>query len=189
MTAAWKEAVATMRACMRPLPAAVDCRDVFAAPPTFSMKWKVSDASGAFGGPFSSPGDGRPCIIDHKTLSAMLFHLWGAADRRPVCLHMNIQYLQQFELICTSTTTPSTHTHTHTDMNPLYLLFCVTPGRRLNGRDVETPPHLHVSLRSPENHARQKTKTDHCRTTGEWEAENAACDQQLALFHISSSDL
>lgn len=35
-------------------------------------------------------GDGRPCIIDHKTLNAMLFHLWGAADRRPVCLRMNI---------------------------------------------------------------------------------------------------
>lgn len=54
--------------------------------PTFSMKRKVCDASGAFGGPFSSPGDGRPCIIDHTTLSAMLFHLRGAADRRPVCV-------------------------------------------------------------------------------------------------------
>lgn len=85
--AAWREASLRFSSWRR----GVDCRDVCAAPADLQHETEgVCDASGAFGGPFSSPGDGRPCIIDHTTLSAMLFHLWGAADRRPVCVHVNI---------------------------------------------------------------------------------------------------
>lgn len=75
MAAAWKEAGATMGACMRPLPAVVGLWGRLRC--SADLQQKVSDASGAFAGPVSSPGDGRPCIIDHKTLNAMLFHLWG----------------------------------------------------------------------------------------------------------------
>lgn len=59
--------------CVCLLPGVVCCRDVRAALLTFSMKWKVSDASGVFGGAFSFSEDGQPCIIDHKTLLQCYF--------------------------------------------------------------------------------------------------------------------
>lgn len=70
--------------CMRLLPGVMYCGDVDAALLTFSMKWKVSDASGLFGGAFLFSEDGQSCIIDYKNTPALLFHLSSTADREPL---------------------------------------------------------------------------------------------------------
>lgn len=69
--------------CMCLLPGVMYCGDVDAALLTFSMKWKVSDASGLFGGAFLFSEDGQSCIIDYKNTPAMLFHLSSTAYRGP----------------------------------------------------------------------------------------------------------
>lgn len=65
--------------CICLLPRAVHCGDIHAALLTFSMKWKGSDASGAFGGAFSFQ---RWTAMHYwlQNTPAMLFHLSSTAD-------------------------------------------------------------------------------------------------------------
>lgn len=71
--------------CICLLPGVMYCGDVDAALLTFSMKWKVSDASGLFGGAFPFSEDGQSCIIDYKNTPAMLFHLSSLLWTSIVC--------------------------------------------------------------------------------------------------------
>lgn len=150
----WKERM-WGRWCTCLLPRVMYCRDVHAAPLTFSMKWKVSDASGVFGGAFLFFRRWTAMHYWLQNTPAMLFHLYSKADqelRLYFCFFIpDSVCIMCAPLVCVCVwclpVCPLSH-----------LLFTVTPSGRLNGRYAETTPlSPHPSARCADRELR-KTK-------------------------------